>query len=177
VEPVPASTSTIPPDQAPRWQRFERVLRWFAVTVVVAIVAAAMLGFAGLRLGDVAAQEGNLDVGIRYAKVSRPGIATPFTIDVATRDGRPLPARVGVAINSDYLTMFDENGLDPEPVTTDADSRRTYLTFEPTRGHSSLAIDFDARLQPDIHRGKDGTVTVRAGGDRVALRFRTRVAP
>jgi hypothetical protein len=174
---VPESTTTIPDDPTPGWQRFERGLRLVAIVFVVVVVVGAVLGFAGLRLGTVAAQDGNLDVSIRYAEISRAGLATPFTVDIATRDGSPLPDRVQVAVTSDYLAMFDENGLDPEPVTTDADADTTFMTFEPTRGHSSLSIDFDARLQTDIHRGRDASVTVRAGNDRTTIEFRTRVAP
>jgi hypothetical protein len=174
---VPASTATIPADPAPNWQRFERGLRWFAIAVVVLIVAAAMLGFFGLRLGNVAARDGNLEVDVRYARVTRAGLPTPFTIDVATRDGTALPDRVEVALSSDYFALFDENGLDPEPVESDADAESTYFTFEPTGGHSTLAIDFDARAQTDVHRGKRAQVTVRAGDDEATVDFRTRVAP
>jgi hypothetical protein len=174
---VPERTSTIPSDPAPAWRNFERALRVVAVLVVGGIVLAALLGWVGVRLGTVAASDGNLDVSVRYAELTRPGMATPFTIEVATRDGSPLPGRVHVALPSGYLALFDENGLDPEPVESDADAHTTFLTFEPTRGHSTISIDFDARLQPDVHRGKAARVTVRAGEDRSTVTFRTRVLP
>ena len=144
---------------------------------MVLIVAAAMLGFLGLRLGNVAARSGNLEVDVRYATITRAGLPTPFTIEVSTRDGSPLPDRVEVALSSDYFALFDENGLDPEPVESDADGENTYLTFEPTGGHSTLAIDFDARAQTDVHWGTDAQVTIGAGGDEATVDFRTRVAP
>jgi hypothetical protein len=174
---VPASAPTVPDDPAPAWQRFERALRGVAVVVVAGIVAAALLGWFGLRLGTATAGDGNLEVAVRYAEISRPGLATPFTVKITTRDGTALPDEVEVAIPTDYLAMFDENGLDPEPTTSDADADTTFMTFEPTRGQSVLAIDFDARLEPDVHRGKSASVTVRAGGDRTTVDFRTRVAP
>jgi hypothetical protein len=174
---VPERTSTVPRDPTPGWRTFERALRLVAVVLVVGIVAAAMLGWLGVRLGTVAASDGNLEVSVRYAEITRPGMATPFTVEAATRDGTPLPDRVRVSLPSAYLALFDENGLDPEPVESDADARTTFMTFEPTRGHSTLSIDFDARLQPDVHRGKTARVTVRAGDDRSTVTIRTRVMP
>ena len=42
---------------------------------------------------------------------------------------------------------------------------------------SILSIDYDARLQPNTHFGRDGWVIVRADGDEVRVDFHTRVMP
>ena len=147
-----------------------------AVCVVFGVVIAALVGFAGLTTATNAEASDTMAVRVEYAEVSRPGIATPLVIDVSARDGALLPPEVTVEIPRRYLDLFDENGLDPQPDTVTSDGVTEIWTFRPGEV-SVLSIDFDARLQPNSHFGRDGWVIVRGGGDEVRVDFHTRVMP
>jgi hypothetical protein len=175
-----AASSTLPRNPTSGWDRFERALRLLAVVVAGGIVLGALFGLAGLSTSSEAAESGSLQLHVEYAEVSRAGIATPLVIDVSTTDGSPLPAEVEVEILRRYLDMFDENGLDPPPDAVSSDGITEIWTFE-TDDVSTLSIDFDARLQPNMHYGRDGWVEARdpadPDADPVRVEFHTRVMP
>jgi hypothetical protein len=168
--------STIPTGPSTGWDLFERVLRIVAVCTVFGVVIAALFGLAGLTTAANAGSSDSLTVRVEYAEVSRPGIATPLVIEIASQDGATLPAELTVEIPRHYLDMFDENGLDPAPDSVTSDGVTEIWTFEPG-DVSVLSIDFDARLQPNSHFGRDGWVIVRGDGDEVRVDFHTRVLP
>ncbi len=170
------SSVTTPTQPTRAWRRFEQALRTLAYLVVFGVVALALLGFAGLRT-RAASANGDVDLEVTYAQVTRPGLATPFGIAIDSVDGGPLPDEIEVQVPTAYLAMFDENGLDPEPDAMASDGTIETWTFRPD-GESSLHIDFDARLQPNVHSGETGTVTVSADGiEPVEVEFRTWVMP
>jgi hypothetical protein len=171
--------STFPSGPTPRWDKFERLLRSFSVVVVFGIVILAVLGFAGLATSRADTTDGDLTVRVDYATVSRPGLATPLTITIESAAGQ-LPGELTVEIPRAYLSMFDENGLDPSPDAVTSDGETEIWTFQPG-DVSTLSIDFDARLQPNMHYGRDGWVVVRSGDadadPGVRVDFHTRVMP
>ena len=171
--------STFPSGPTPRWDKFERLLRLFSVVVVFGIVILALLGYAGLATSRADTTDGDLTVQVDYATVSRPGLATPLTITIDSTAGR-LPDELTVEMPRAYLAMFDENGLDPSPDAVTSDGETEIWTFEPG-DVSTLSIDFDARLQPNMHYGRDGWVIVRDGDadtdPGVRVDFHTRVMP
>jgi len=168
--------STVPTGPSAGWDRFERALRVVAVCFVFGVVIAALLGWAGIETGSNAEASDSMSVRVEYAEVTRPGIATPLIIEIASRDGKNLPAEVTVEIPRNYLAIFDENGLDPAPDSVSSDGITEIWTFQPG-DVSILSIDYDARLQPNTHFGRDGWVIVRADGDEVRVDFHTRVMP
>lgn len=171
------ATSTRVADLTTAWVVYERLLRGFAITCVFAIVAYAALGGAGLTTATAKGTNGSISVTVTYASVSRPGIATPFGIEIIAVEGA-LPDQLVVRVTSDYLTLFDENGLSPEPVESNADGEFEIWTFTPSVDQRTLSISLDARMQPDRHRGENATVRVDAPGQApVAVSFRTRVSP
>jgi hypothetical protein len=171
--------STFPSGPTPRWDKFERALRWFSVVVVFGIVILALFGFAGLATSRADTAGGDMTVRVDYATVSRPGLATPLTITIESTTGR-LPDELTVEIPRAYFSMFDENGLDPAPDAVTSDGETEIWSFEPG-DVSTLSIDFDARLQPNMHYGRDGWVIVRDGetdtDPGVRVDFHTRVMP
>jgi hypothetical protein len=170
------ATSTFPGSgPSVGWDRFERSLRFVAVVVVFGVVGFALLGFAGLTTATARNGGGRLRVEVSYAEVSRPGLATPLVIDIRSTDG-PLPSELTVELPRDYLAMFDENGLDPPPDSITSDGDTEIWTFFPG-DVSALSIDFDARLQPNMHYDRDGWVIVTGGDDEVRVDFTTRVMP
>jgi hypothetical protein len=169
--------STTPTDLPPGWDRFERALRALSFLMIFGVVIAAMFGVAGLRTGEQTAANGDLRATVLHAQVTRPGISTPFRLRIETLSGVALPDELLVGVPVAYLAMFDENGLDPEPDAISSDGTTETWTFHPD-GQPVLVIDFDARLQPNIHSGRDAAVTIDSG-DSAPLRiaFHTRVFP
>ena len=167
--------STFPTNPSPRWDTFEWCLRLISVLVVFGIVALALLGFAGLATGSATTGGDQFDVRVEYATVSRPGLATPFVVEIESTAG-VLPGEITVELPRDYLSMFDENGLDPQPDSVSSDGTTEIWTYQ-TDDVSTLSIDFDARLQPNMHYSRDGWVIVSGGDSEVRVDFRTRVMP
>jgi len=110
---------------------------------------------------------------VTYLVVFGVVIATPFEIDIVPAGPGPLPETITVEVSSGYLSMFDENGLDPQPDPATSDGTvetGIYQLDDVMRLH----IDFDARLQPNIHSGMTGTVRIAGPGIAPAeVEFRT----
>jgi hypothetical protein len=172
----PSVDSTVPDNPSPAWDRFERLLRLLAVAAVISIVACAVFGFAGLTTTHASSTAGDITVTVTYASVSRAGLPTPFVIAIETVGRGPLPDELDVEVPRHYLSMFDENGLDPSPDSISSDGDTEVWTFM-TGEESKLVIDLDARLQPNMHYGRDGWVEVRGGPSPVRVEWRTRVLP
>jgi hypothetical protein len=159
--------------------------RWlYRVTAVAlgAIVAGALVDAAGILplygvdSRTVAARANGFELEVRYAVVSRPAVATPFDIEVRRPGGFQGP--IVVAVSSDYLSMWDENGLDPAPARETASPGELRWEFEPPPS-DALAISFDARIEPAAQQGKRGTVAVLdpSGAPLVSVSFRTHLRP
>lgn len=152
--------------------------------VLAAIVGAAVLdavasiGIYGPHTETVATTGvDGVELEVRYGTVTRPALATPFDITI-TRPGGFGGQQVTVAVRSEYLAMWDENGLDPGPAEETADATTTYWTFEPPEG-DTLRIRFDARIEPAAQNGERGSVAVLDDDGSVvaAVEFETRVLP
>jgi hypothetical protein len=170
------ATSTFPHGPTRGWDRFERILRAASVIIVFGIVIAALLGVAGLATATSRSEDGELGVQVEFASVSRAGLATPLVIEIRSTTGGTLPEELTVELPRAYLSMFDENGLDPEPDSITSDGETEIWTFAPG-DVSTLSIDFDARLQPNMHYTRDGWVIVRGDTSEVRVDFTTRVMP
>jgi hypothetical protein len=161
------STSTIPPEQA-RSSRTEAWLQRGSIGVVGLLIVLAIFGALGVSMSLASETARGYSLEIRHARVSRPGLATPFGIAVSTEANEGLPAKVTVRVTTDYLAVFDENGLDPSPSSAFADEVWTHWTFDVPSGEETLEIDFDARLEPAVQaRRVEGTVVLEVGGDEV----------
>ncbi len=173
---VTSPVLTLPRNPPVRWQRFEKVLRALAVFVAFGVVAYALFGCAGLTTATSSTTSGTLRATITYASTTRPGLPTPFVVAVETVDGTTLPTEIDVEIPRHYLSMFDENGLDPAADAISSDGITEVWTFR-IDDQPKLVIDLDARLQPNIHDSRDGWVEISGGDDTVRVDFRTRVLP
>ncbi len=71
---------------------------------------------------------------VEYAHVARPGPAGPFSVTVASRNGPLLPPSLEVAVALDYMEMFDEHGLDPQPASEHTDDGDLVWSFDVPRG-------------------------------------------
>ena len=177
MSPDGAVLSTRPHDEA-GIDGTDRWLQLISQGRIVVLIGAGLLGLLGLKTATAGATANGLRLEVLHATVTRPGIATPFTVTVATEDGSPLPATVTLRIDRAYLGIFDENGLDPDPVSTFQDDRWTWWEFDVPEGGTTITVSFDARLQPSVQSGRQGTVAVEVGGsEMVSVDFRTRVTP
>jgi hypothetical protein len=147
-----------------------------AIVLAAILDALGVYPFYGVDSRHAVAQGRGYELDVRYAEVSRPAVATPFDIEVRRDGGFDGP--VTVAVSSDYLSIWDENGLDPSPSKETARPGMLIWEFEPPPG-DALEISFDARIEPAAQRGKRGFVSVLGpdGAPLVAVSFRTRLRP
>lgn len=146
-----------------------------AIVVVALLDGAAGLGVLGVSTDDVSAEGGGYELRVVYAAATRPGLATPFEIEVRRPDGFDGP--VTVAVDHHYIRMWDENGFYPSPSSETTMGEWLLWEFDPPEG-DSLRFSYDARIEPAVQRGRDGRVAVMDGGrTAVEVDFHTRVLP
>jgi hypothetical protein len=139
------------------------------------IVALGIAGVLGVRTGHVSDSGGGYELKVTYARVTRPGLATPWSVEIRHPGGFDGP--ITVRTTSAYFDLFDENSLDPEPTKTLSDGENSIWEFEPPEG-DTMEITFDARLEPGVQVGGTATTSVLVDGRRVAsVTYRTRVFP
>jgi len=149
-----------------------------AVSVIVTLVVAGIVGLLGVRTSVASAIGESITLTVAHASVTRPGLATPFSMVIASKDGSPLPSTLTTRVGSAYLSMFDENGLEPEPTSSFRSGDWTWWSFEVPDGASELEVSFDARLEPAVQWGRSTTAAVEVDGREVAaVDFETWVLP
>lgn len=172
------STSVRPtaPEEVPvRRLRRNRDLRRIGVGALGAVVALGVLNVLGVRTAAVSGSAGRTSLEIRYAAVTRPGLATPWSA-IVHRDGG-FEGDIVIATTADYFSGFDFNQLYPEPRSTTRRDDEIVMTFDAPAGES-FRVDLDGRTSPTIHLG--GTATTRvwvAGEAGPSLSYRTWVMP
>lgn len=174
---MPPRTVTIP-DEVPG-HPVDVWLPRILVGLVASLVLAAMFGWLGVSEVVTSEEAGGYRLEVSHASVTRPGLATPFSMTVRRVDGADLPGIVTLSLDPDYLEMFDENGLDPTPASAHATESRLVWTFEVPEGEEELAVAFDARLEPAVQaRRQPGSVSVLIDGRAVvSTDFYTVVLP
>jgi len=170
-------SSTIPSEDSGTY-RWERAVRYGSLAMIVALVLAALLGFLGVRTSSATSSGSGLSLTVDHSSVTRAGLATPFALVIESVDGSPLPPLLTTRVDSAYLAMFDENGLDPDPTSSFQSDEWTWWSFEVPEGSSVLEISFDARLEPAVQWGRSATAAVEVDGrEAVAVEFTTWVVP
>lgn len=159
------ATSTIPDDPGPT--AGDRRLRAVGLGVVLAVVLLSAAGMTGVRTTTASVSSSRFDLEVLHASIARPGLATPFSMTVRSREG-PLPETVTVRVDAGYLEMFDEHGLTPTPITTHNDPDWTWWTFEVPEGSEALTVSLDARLEPSVQWRRAATVALLTGGETAA---------
>ncbi len=175
---------SIPTEPQPtdiRRQVRSRLARRLFVAALGLFLLLGALGVYGVRTRTVSAAGGSYELSVRYASVSRPGLATPWSLEVRRPGG--FPDGLTVAVMSSYFDVFDENGLDPAPEEETSDGERTFWTFGPSAA-DTISVSFDARIEPGVQvtRAK-GRAEVLAGptgpaaATAVSVEFGTWVMP
>lgn len=114
-------------------------------------------------------------LAVQHGTVTRPALATPLEITVTRPGGFDGP--VMIAVDREYLEMWDLNGLLPEPSASTGDADRVLWEFDPPEG-DVLAVSIDARIEPAVQDGRSGWVAVLVDARPVVrVGFETRVLP
>jgi len=156
--------------------RRARTLRRVVVVALFAFLLLAALNVFGVRTSEVTATDGGYELTVRYASVTRPGLASPWSLEIRHEGGFDGP--VTVATTASYFELFDENGLDPDPSSAVSDGEHIIWEFEEPPG-DVLVVSFDARIEPAaqltwIHAT---TSVLEDGAPVVSATYRTFVMP
>lgn len=152
----------------------------FVLTLLVGLAVIDALGLVdayGVDTEHVSATGSGYELDVRYGTVSRPALATPFEITVRRPGGFDGPVTLAVAL--DYLAMWDENGVDPDPAAATTDENYVYWEFDPPPAGDTLVVSYDARIEPAVQSGTSGEVAIVSddGAHVVSVQFHTRVLP
>jgi hypothetical protein len=145
------------------------------IALLALFLGLGAVGVFGARTSTVTAAAEGYDLSVTYPSVTRPGLAIRYEITVRHVGGFPDP--IELSTTSDYLDMFDDNALDPEPAETTTTEAETVWTFDAFLG-DVLSVSLDARTEPARESGTTATTTLSIDGRPVAtVRYRTWVMP
>src|SRR5688572_12548450 len=176
----PSASSTLPkgPSTLSKRKTGYALTTLFLAGLMAVVVLDAFEGnaFLGVDSTTEHASAGDLDLAVTYGVVSRPALATPFDIEVRQAGGFDGPVRI--AVDQEYLRMWDENGLVPAPSAETVMGHWVVWEFDPPVG-DTLLVTYDARIEPAAQSGRSGDVAVLAADDAVLteVSFTTRVMP
>jgi hypothetical protein len=154
--------------------------------VTSALLALVMLLAIADAAGDIATlgvdthiahdSRSGVDLAVNYGAVSRPALATPFDIRVHRTGGFDGPVRI--AVDQEYLRMWDQNGLAPAPSAETVMGSWLIWEFDQPIG-DTLLVTYDGRIEPAAQEGRSGSVAVLDDADVpiVQVDFTTRVWP
>lgn len=145
------------------------------VTLFAIPVIGAAFGLVGLRDAEVSSEALGYELNVRYAELSRAGIASPLDIYVTSDSQFDSP--ITLKITQEYFTLFDLNGIYPAPATEYMEGDKVVWEFDPPPG-DTFRVHVDWRVQPSVHRGTAATVELEIDKAFVTdVSFDTRLAP
>jgi len=130
----------------------------------------------GVDSTTVRAEGEGVALAVTHGVVSRPALATPFDIEVRRAGGFDGPVRI--AVDQEYLRMWDENGLVPAPSAETVMGPWVVWEFDPPIG-DTLLVSYDARVEPAAQEGRSGSVAILDEDNAIVTQvdFTTRVLP
>ncbi|TNC39067.1 hypothetical protein [Mumia zhuanghuii] len=153
--------------------------RWttrVTLMVLLVVVVAGAAGLFGVRNATATTEDAGWTLSVDYPRLARSGLDTPLSIVVSNPEG--VGEEVVVALSQDYLTIFEHQGIFPDPSDTSTDGEFLYLTVAAAPGATEVRIDFDVYVQPSSQEGEQATVFLLDGDERVAsTRIRTTLMP
>lgn len=160
----------------PRRIRRARAGRRVGLAALAIVVLAGAAGLFGVRTATAEARGGGYRLRVDYPATARPGLAISWEVKV-THDGG-FQGPILIATSSQYLSLFDENGLDPDPAAATADGDEIRWEFDPPPG-DTLVVSFDARVEPGTQWGERGKTRLldARGVTIVEVSYRTVVMP
>jgi hypothetical protein len=171
-----SDTTTLVGIPSPARVKRARTGRRVFLALIFLLVLAGLGQRLGVRTASVTSSARGYHLRVTYAAMTRPGLDTPFDLEVVT--AKQLPDEVTLAVELNYLNLFDKNGgLDPETDSTTSDNRFVYWTFK-TRENHRLRVALDAILAMGQQWGRRTTVELLVHGKVVTTAtFHTWVAP
>jgi hypothetical protein len=168
------STIDITDDLAPA--RRARTLRRIGLGALIGLLAVGASGWLGIRTERASARGGGYELTVKYPRVARPGLAV--TWGVAVRKDGGFAGPITLAVAPEFLAIFDENGIDPDPAAATQSPDQLVWEFDPPDGEL-FSMEFDARIEPAVQSGQDGWVAVLDENGNVVVRveFHTVVLP
>jgi hypothetical protein len=155
--------------------RRARMLRRLFMTFLLAFLVFGLTGGLGVRARTTSVQGGEYQLSVTYGQVSRPGLATPWSLEIRHPGGFDGP--ITVSTDTKYLDLFDENGFDPQPSKTTATPDEVIWEFDPPDG-DTLGVSLDARIEPGVQWGRVGKTSVLVDGQPVVTaKYKTWVLP
>jgi hypothetical protein len=161
--------------------RIRRLTSWLTALVLFSVMASATVdAIPGVDIWGVdddhvsAVSASGAELTVRYPNVSRPALASPFEIVVEQPGG--FDGDIELAIDVDYLEMWDLNGIYPSPADERSDGDRIIWTFDAPDG-DRLVVSYDARIEPGVQlEERSGAVSyLEPGGPELTVRFTTKV--
>lgn len=149
------------------------------VTALLAVfVLLGLAGFWGGRSEQVADTGDGWRLEVTFVGTARPGMDVPFEIVVGCVDPPCTGERLGLAVDRQYIDMFESQRFFPEPEAESGDREQVVLEYAAPDPGAELAVFYDAYVQPTQHRGRDGAVQLLVDGvPGPSVTFRTSVMP
>lgn len=170
-----SATSTRPDDVPIERQRRSRLQRRLGVAAIGLLVLLGLANLVGVRVGSASTKVGDTVLMVTYPSVTRPGLATPWMVEVRRAGGFPGP--VTIVTTSEYFASFDFNQWYPEPSSTTIRGDDLVLTFERPQG-DVFQVSFDGRATPTFNLGSRATTSLETDGlPPLSVQYRTVVLP
>ncbi len=156
--------------------RLARNLRRVGLGAMFVFVAVGALGLFDTRDGEGEAAGGGVELEVSYPERARAGLDSNLELTITRSGGFDEP--VPVAIDAEWLSIFQVGGVQPQPDSETADPERVIWEFEPPPG-DTLQVSIDLALRPALRAGKPGRVAVLGADDAelAAFGFETGVSP
>jgi hypothetical protein len=163
--------------------RHRRLMSWLTFALLFAVIASAIVdAIDGVDIWGVdderivATSASGAELSVRYPTVTRPALASPFEIVVERPGG--FDGDVEIAIELDYLELWDLNGIYPSPAEEQSDDDRVIWTFDAPDGEV-FRVSYDARIEPGVQMEERGGAVsfLEQGEPELTLRFATKVRP
>jgi hypothetical protein len=165
----------VPHDEGLRNARVDRRISTVLAAGFGLVVVVALLGLLGVKSDTTSTRMADgTEVEIHYARITRPGLASPWAVTVHRPGGFDGP--ITVRSSSSYFDLFDENGLDPDAAAATQDGDMVIWEFDPPPGET-FRLSLDARIEPGAQWGRDATTEVEIDGAIATLSYRTWVLP
>jgi hypothetical protein len=146
-----------------------------AVAVLALIVVAGAFGVFGMRSTSTHTSAQGYRLSVTYARVSRAGLDTPWRVTVRHPGGFSGP--ITLATTASYFSMFETQGLTPDPESDTIAGQYEYQEFSAPPGDTFTLI-YDAYIQPASQRGRSGqTALIIDGHEITRVSYRTRLVP
>src|SRR5690349_822864 len=115
------------------------------LTVMTVAIAVGVVGWLGVRAATRSAHEDRWTVDVTYPAVARAGLDVPWHVTVQHLGG--FDSTVTLALNGDYLDIYETQAFHPEPSAEWRDGRTLFLQFDAPPG-DTMVVSYDAYIQP-----------------------------